>query len=73
MDILDSVLKSNTHLINEKYLVFHVIDTETNELRRHCYGTLECCLSTNKNYTKETVSASLESDELHSNTDKGSE
>lgn len=72
MDILNSVLNTNTQLINEKYLIFHVVDTQTNELRRHCYGTLECCISTDKDNTKKTMSISLESDELHSDTDKGS-
>ncbi|AIS92123.1 late expression factor 10 [Erinnyis ello granulovirus] len=72
MDILYSVLKANTHLINDKYLIFHVIDRDTNELRRHCYGSLECCLPTDKTVTKETMSVSLESDELHSDTNKGS-
>ncbi|ABC61246.1 LEF-10 [Choristoneura occidentalis granulovirus] len=66
MDILDNIVKNNTKLINEKYLIFHVVDKSKNELRRHCYGTLDCCIPTNTRI-KETMSLSSTSYELQSN------
>nr|ADO85544.1 lef-10 [Pieris rapae granulovirus] len=70
-DILDSILKDNTSLINNKYLIFYVIDDKTNELRRSCYGTIDCCLPTGAHH-QETMSLSSSSCELQSDSNEGS-
>ncbi|UNZ38134.1 lef-10 [Cnaphalocrocis medinalis granulovirus] len=61
-DILDLIVNSNTQLINNKYLIFYVIDNN-NDLRQCCYGTIECCIPTDL-CQQETVSISSQSDEL---------
>ncbi|AAK70797.1 ORF137 LEF-10 [Cydia pomonella granulovirus] len=70
-NILNGILQDNARLINNKYLTFNVLH-HNNELRRTCYGTIDCCLPTGARCT-EAMSTASQSDELCSVTDEGSQ
>ncbi|AKN80763.1 late expression factor 10 [Diatraea saccharalis granulovirus] len=65
--ILDNILKDNVRLLNNKYLIFNVVDID-DELRTSCYGILNLPTDTNQ---QETLSSSSQSGELYSDTNEG--
>ncbi|AGQ20376.1 lef-10 [Clostera anastomosis granulovirus A] len=62
-DIVDTVLRNNTRLIDNKYLIFYVKDSGTNEFVGNCYGTIDCCLSAGEE-CETTVSVSCKSNNV---------
>ncbi|AAQ21719.1 lef-10 [Cryptophlebia leucotreta granulovirus] len=70
-DILNNILKDNVSLINNKYLIFNVLNSE-NELCRTCFGTIDSCIPADTD-SKETMSTTSPTDELYSFTNERSE